>query len=202
MLFKKNEPKILEVSINKKVHLLTLDNRWHELFRDNKSKKIKKFEQQLNELIKEQGQLNNDFKEYSSLKKKIMTDIVTNMSKAFEDDDNEAIKSMESNKNYISEINDKLEKIENRLFELPKEIDDINKSLLEASMSDCYQRMLEDKNRVGFLEEEINTLREKLKELVVEKNEKQEEYEQIYTYMHDLVGHDVIEQFDKLYLGS
>lgn len=202
MFFKKPDSKIMEVTINKKVHHLTLDNRWHELFKENKSRKIKSLENKLNNLIKEQGKLNNDYKEYTALKKKVMTDIVTNMSQACEEENNKAIENMDKNKNYITEINKKLDSIENRLVKLPQEIEQTNKSLLESSMADCYARMIASKIKINSYEEQVNELRNKLKELVIEKNENQEQYEKLYTYMHDLVGRDVIEQFDNMYLGG
>lgn len=202
MFFKKPDSKVLEVPINKKVHLLTLDNRWHELFKENKSRKIKSLENKLNNLIKEQGKLNNDYKEYTALKKKVMTDIVTNMSEACEEENNKAIENMDKNKNYITEINKKLDSIENRLVKLPQEIEQTNKNLLESSMADCYARMIASKIKINSYEEQVNELRNKLKELVIEKNENEEQYEKLYTYMHDLVGHDVIEQFDNMYLGG
>jgi seryl-tRNA synthetase len=201
MFFKKNRSNDLGININKKVHLLTLDNRWHELFKENKSREIKKLENKLNDLIKEEGKLNTEYKEYSALKKKVMKDIVENMTEAFEEDD-EAMQTMDKSKKYINDINKKLDDSEYRLTNLPKDIGEVNKKLLEVSMADCYNRMMKSKNEVTELEKEINTMRSKLKELIIKRDENNDLYEHIYTYMHDLVGPDVIEQFDKLYLGG
>lgn len=191
------------LNIEKRVHILTLDNRWHELFSDKKKiRKIVELEKKLNKLISEQGQLTNDLKEYSLLKKKMMVDIVDNMKEAIEDEDDNAINEMQKSKKYINDIKDKLDKIEGRMGNLPREIQDINKELLEYTMQDCYMRMYDTKKELDELQEWIDRVREELKEKVVRKTEVKEEYDRLYSYMHDLVGYEIIELYDKKYLGG
>lgn len=181
---------------------LTLDQRWHTLFEKNKPRKIRVLENKLNDLIKEQGQCNNDYKEFSLLKKKIMQDILEEMPEAFEDKDYKSIRNMDKNKNYIEEINNKLKILENKILEFPSKIEEVNTKLLELSMSLCYKRMSEKKAKLLQMDEEIINLRNKLKELIVIRNENKEEYNLLYAYMHDMVGPNVIEEFDERYLGG
>lgn len=196
---KNDEP----IKINKKVHVLTLDSRWHELFEGKKkTRKIAELEKKLNKLMGEQGQLTNDLREYSLLKKKMMTDIVDNMKEAFEDEDDHAIKEMNKSKKYINDIKLKLDKIEERMEKVPEEIENINKELLWYSMQDCYMRMFNTKNELDELDDWIEKVRVELKEKVVRKTVAKEEYDKIYSYMHDLVGYEIIEQYDKKYLGG
>ncbi|PKM93660.1 MAG: hypothetical protein CVU84_14950 [Firmicutes bacterium HGW-Firmicutes-1] len=190
------------IKIIQKTHPLTLDQRWHALFANKKTRTMKILEKKLNLLIKNQGQCNNDYKEYSQLKKKLMSDIIEGMSDAFEDVNNHSLQNMDKNKKYIEEINDKLDEIENKLVGLPREMEVVNSKLLEVSMSLCYKRMIKNKDRLSQMDMQIVKLREQLKELVVKKNESKEEYDLLYAYMHDLVGPNVIEQFDKVYLGG
>lgn len=191
------------INIEKKVHILTLDNRWHELFSNKKkSKKIADLEKRLNKLVGEQGQLTNDLKEYSLLKKKMMADIVDNMKEAIEDEDNDAINEMKKSKKYINDIKTKLDKMEERMENLPREIQNTNKELLEYTMQDCYMRMYDSKNELDELQEWIDRVREELKEKAVRKTEAKEEYDRLYSYMHDLVGYEIIELYDKKYLGG
>lgn len=200
MLFKKSDTPI---DVEKKVHILTLDNRWHELYKDTKkSRRINDLERKINQLLKEQGKLNNEYKEYSLLKKKMMSDIMENMKEACEEENNKAISEMDKSKNYINEINMKLEKIEDRRIHIPREIEQLNQELLNYSMQDFYKQMAENKIDIDKLETWINKIREELKEKIVIKDEKEEQYEKIYSYMHDLVGHEVIEKYDKKYLGG
>jgi archaellum component FlaC len=190
------------IKINKKVHILTLDSRWHELFKGKKSRKISELEKKLNKLMGEQGQLTNDLKEYSLLKKKLMSDIMDNMKDAFEEEDNYAIKEMDKSKKYINDIKSKLEKIEGRIELVPEEIEKINKELLGYSMQDCYMRMFSTKSEMDELEQWIEQIRVELKDKVVRKTVLKEEYDKLYSYMHDLVGYEIIEQYDNRYLGA
>lgn len=194
--------KIAQIKIMKQIYPLTLDQKWHALFGKHKTSKMKQLEIKLNGLIKSQGQATNDYKEYSQLKKKLLSDIIGDMPDAFESTANDSILKMDKNKRYINSINQKLKKIENKLILLPKEINETNSELLEVSMVLSYEKIAKYKNSIIKMEDKINCLREELKELVVRKNEGKEEYEQFYAYMHDLVGPEIIEQYDKLYLGG
>ncbi|GMQ61308.1 coiled-coil domain-containing protein [Vallitalea maricola] len=191
------------INIEKKVHILTLDNRWHELFKNNrKPKKIVELEKKLNKLLGEQGQLTNDLKEYTLLKKKMMVDIVDNMKEAIEDEDDKAIGEMEKSKKYINDIKVKIDKMESRMENMPREIQTTNKELLEYTMQDCYMRMFNTKNELDELNEWIEKVRAELKEKAVRQTEAKEEYDKMYSYMHDLVGYEIIELYDKKYLGG
>lgn len=200
MLFKpKNK---IEIKMNLKTHPLTLDQRWHTLFAEKKTRKMKSLEDELNQLLKNQGQYHNDFKQYAQLKRKIMSDILEGMPEAFEEENNPSLQKMDKNKKYIEEINEKLDYIEQQLINIPKKIEEVNGELLQLSMSLCYERMLKNKEILNDLDERISKLREQLKELAVKKIESKEEYDKLYSYMHDMVGANVIEQFDQAYLGG
>lgn len=194
--------KELQIKIIKQIYPLTLDQKWHALFSKHKSIKMRELENKLNSLLKSQGQATNDFKEYSQLKRKLLADILGGMPEAFDSVKDDSMQSMEKNKKYVDEINLKLKKLENKLVKLPKEIEGVNSHLLELSMASCYGRIMKHKGNLSELDTKISRLREELKDLMVKKNESKEEYDLLYTYMHDLVGPEVIEQFDQLYFGG
>ena len=54
----------------KKIPILTLDNKWYRLFEKNMTPEMKKLEGRINELLMEQGRINNEVKD---LKKKRIT---------------------------------------------------------------------------------------------------------------------------------
>lgn len=194
--------KNIYIRIMQKAPPLILDQRWHALFSKNKPRKLKFLEDKLTKLLKAQGQSNIDYKEYQQLKKKVMGDILETMPEAFNEEEPSSLHSMEVNKRYIEDINSKIEKLESLVSKLPKEIEEVNSELLNVSMSLCYDRMLEKKEDLEMMESRIQSLREEIKDLMVRRNEKKEEYEQLYGYMHDMVGPKIIEQFDKMYLGG
>ncbi|TCT15329.1 hypothetical protein EDC18_10333 [Natranaerovirga pectinivora] len=195
-----NHKKTIDIPINKKVPLLTLDNRWHELFpSNNKPKKIVELENKLNKLIQEQGKVNTEFKEYTLLKKKFVSEIMNNMSEAFEKKDENASKNMEKSKKYIDEINEKLIKYEMILDELPHKIKETNEELLKVSVNICYNDMEKSKKEIVKLNEWIEETKSKLKENIIIKQEKEEQNQKVYTYLHDLLGFEIINLFDDDY---
>lgn len=56
----------------KRIPLLILDQKWHQLFLDNKPKEIERLEQKLNKQLATQGKLNQELKDMKVLKKKLI----------------------------------------------------------------------------------------------------------------------------------
>ena len=75
----KNKDEAYEQALlGKKIPILTLDNKWYKLFTKlPEESNIKELTQELNNLLKRQGKLNTESKEYKNLKKKLMNEIVT-----------------------------------------------------------------------------------------------------------------------------
>ena len=64
----------------KQIPILTLDERWYHLITDKlKTDEICYWEKQVNELLKKQGQVNNDIKEVKKIKNQLIQDVVDNM---------------------------------------------------------------------------------------------------------------------------
>ena len=61
----------------KQIPILTLDERWYHLITDKlKTDEICYWEKQVNELLKKQGQVNNDIKEVKKIKNQLIQDVV------------------------------------------------------------------------------------------------------------------------------
>jgi hypothetical protein len=96
---------------DKKLPILTLDNRWHELFtEEQKTPEIRELEQKVNNLLKRQGKLVNDIKDMKKLKSNLLNDIVENMDIGLDMQGKAKEKKLDKNKQYINELNSKLEK--------------------------------------------------------------------------------------------
>ena len=68
-----------EALAGKEIPLLTLDNKWHQLFTQAQTEipaEVQRGEVKLNELIKRQGKLNTESKDIRKVKKKLMTEIM------------------------------------------------------------------------------------------------------------------------------
>ena len=64
-------------------------------------------------------------------------------------------------------------------------------------MSICYTKVDANAKRINSLASDIETMRKLLKEKIIENQELVEENDRMYTYMHDLLGAQVIDEFDK-----
>lgn len=196
-----NKAEVYEQALaGKKVPVLTLDNNWYKLFRNLADEpQIKALETQLNDLVKRQGQLNVDSKNIRKLKKKLMEEIVP-MANQLEQSYNKNVeKKLDENKRLIEECNEKFEEYQNELMELPGEIERVNHALMLATMEYCYDSMQENTRQIVEIAQWVKYIRIELKKNLVRKQEMEYQNRQIYSYMHDLFGADVIDIFDMQY---
>lgn len=178
----------------KKIPLLTLDHKWHQLFSQvHTTSAIQKAEEELNVLLKQQGKINSETKDIKKIKNRLMDEIVNMM----EDVDNpETSKKIEDNKRLIEECNTKLDEYRDRNLDLPKLINNANKNLMLLTMEACYEDIQENHEQIEEITEWINNIRVELKKNMVRKEEMQRRNQDLYAYMHDIFGADVIELFD------
>ena len=184
----------------KRIPILTLDNKWHKIFTQKKpDKKLKRLEDELNELLKKQGKLTGEVKEIKKLKKKLMDGIVANASEASVENDEKAVRKAQESTRLIDECNEKLEEYEEELLELPREIDKVNKELMLLTMEICYDRLKENEQRIEEDARWVSEVREELKRRLVRKQEMEQANQELYSYLHDIFGAEVIELFDLKY---
>lgn len=183
---------------DKKLPILTLDNRWHELFPEGaKNSKIRELEQLVNNHLKTQGRLVNDIKDLKKLKSSLMNDIVENMDVIAEKAEKAKDKKMDRNKQYIEGINERLDRYTEELADIPYKIKEANERLMIESIKICYQRMSSHKEELDKINEWISNTRKELKMKILSKNDMEEKNTQIYSYVHDILGADMTESFDK-----
>ncbi|MCR5721238.1 MAG: hypothetical protein K6G72_02680 [Lachnospiraceae bacterium] len=185
---------------DKKIPLLTLDNTWHRLFtQTDPSPEIVKLSEVLNELLKKQGKLNNDTKDIKALKKRLMAEIVEQMDALSENPSKALEKKLNDNKRLIEECNQKLEEFGDDIYDIPKQINDVNYKLMLATMEVCYEQIQDNNAEIEEISNWVNEIRAELKKKVVRKQQKLKRNQNFYTYMHDIFGADVINIFDMKY---
>jgi len=178
--------------IGKTVPLLVLDQKWHRLFAvHGKTDEIKELESKLNNLLAEQGRLNNRLKELKKLKGRLLDEIVQGM------DDKE--KKLEENKRLVDEINDKMEECEDELMDIPHQIRETNDELMLLSMDYFYEKIRVNQTESVEIEEWINQVRIDLKKNIIRKQNRDINNREIYAYLHDIFGAEVINIFDIKY---
>lgn len=186
--------------IGKKIPILTLDNKWHQLFTQREyTSEIKQMEKELNNLLKRQAKVNDDSKEIKKLKKMMMDEIVVLADELEKSPSRKLEKKQEECRRIVTECNEKLEACEEEMVELPRQINQLNNKLMLATMDVCYRRLQRDTGELNEIEEWIANIRRELKKKVVRKQEKEAMIHQLYSYMHDIFGPDVIEMFDMQY---
>lgn len=182
----------------KKIPILPLDQKWHRLFAlSGKSDRIQTLEEQLNELLKRQGQLNTESKDLKKLKSTLMEHIRVNMDGASEDGKKLTKRKLEEDKRLIEEINEKLDNYEEELLELPRKMDDTNRELMYESVQFCYDILKDNTGVIEEISQWIKQVRIDLKKNIIKKQDREINSKEIYSYMHDILGAEVIEVFDQ-----
>ena len=183
---------------DKKVPILVLDQKWHRLFAiHGKSEEIKQFEEELNGWLARQGQANQDIKDLKKVKNNLMESIVANMDGKNEENQDPVLqKKMEENKRLINEVNEKIEACEDELLELPKQIKEKNEDLMLASMDFCYDKLRTNNEEIEEIAAWIKQMRIDLKKNIIKKQNREINSKEIYSYMHDIFGAQIIDIFD------
>lgn len=182
----------------KKLPVCVLDEKWHKLFAlKGKPEHIAEQEAVLNELIKRQGQLNHEVKELKKLKAKLMQNIVENMEGTHaENEGHISSKKLDEDKRLIDEINEKLAAHEDELLELPREIGRVNKELMLLTVEYCYEKLRINLAEAKEITDWITQVRIDLKKNIIKKQNREINTRQIYAYMHDIFGADMMDVFD------
>jgi len=190
----RNEEVFENALLGRNVPILPLDNKWHRLMIGlEKTKEMQKVEEEIKELLKRQGKINTDTKVLKKTKTRIMDEMVAAMDEA------DAASKQEEGKKQIETINAELEKYSEEMHELPKAINELNYKLMVATMEQCYEQIRENTSSIEEIAAWIDNIRIELKKNVVRKQEKELKNQEIYNYMHDIFGAEVIDIFDMKY---
>lgn len=195
----KTEEEFRAALSNKNIPLLVLDQKWHRLFAiHGKTDEIKEKEAKVNELLAQQGRANTELKKLKKIKNQLIDEIVQNM----DDDDNDSAereKKRLENKKLIDEVNEKINEEEDLLLELPKEIKEVNESLMILSMDYFYSKLRVNQTEAKEIEDWIAQVRIDLKKNIIRKQNRTINNKEIYSYLHDIFGAEVLDLFDIQY---
>jgi len=183
-----------------KLPLLTLDHNWHKLFTQaNETPEMKKLEKKLNDLLKKQGKANTERKKLKAYKRKLMDEILQ-LADRYDMSKEEAVrKEMERHGRLVEECSGRLEQLEEENGDIPDEIEETNYQLMLKTMELCYKRLEENRKEIEYYEDWIQKARAELKENIIRKQEREASTYELYTYMHNIFGRDVIDIFDMHY---
>lgn len=181
-----------------KVPVLVLDQKWHQLFvLSGKPDTVLVVEKELNQLLERQGKLNTDIKDLKKTKSKLMDNIVQNMEGTHEENVNDiSSKKLSEDRRLIDEINQTIESYEDELLEIPRQIHETNGRLMAATMDYCYDTLRSNKEQIDEIALWIAQVRMDLKKNIIKKQNREINNKQIYSYMHDIFGAQILDLFD------
>ena len=192
----KNTDEFRKALEHKKLPLLVLDQKWHRLFAiHGKTDEIRNAETELNNLLARQGKLNSDLKDYKKVKKQLMDEIVQNM-EGSDGNASDKEKVRDKDKRMIDELNERIDAAEAELLELPQKMKQVNENLMILSMEYFYAKIKINTQESKEIEEWINQVRIDLKKNIIKKQNRDINNREIYAYLHDICGPQVLDLFD------
>ena len=196
------ESVFLEALNGKRIAPLTLDNKWHQLFDGGEiPAAIQGKADELNSLLREQGNINNEMKKVKGRKKKLLDELVPLAEEASKGD-KKAAAEVEQHKKLVDDCNAHIDEYQDQLLDYPHLIDDVNKQLMLLTMQDCYARLQGNAKEIEEISKWIDEFRVELKKNVIRKQDKELANHRLYSYMHDIFGTEVIDIFDMQYIPS
>ena len=185
----------------KSIPILTLDNKWHQLFTQTEmTPEIEQLADELNALVERDGKIRMETKKIKKLKKTLLSEIVPLRDQANKAGNSPAIeKEISERTRLINECNEKLDGHEDELLDLSREIYDVDYKLMIETMKVCYDTLHENTDYIKGLDEWISKVRVELKKNVIKLQEAEMENYNLYSYMHQIFGPDVIDLFDMKY---
>lgn len=194
----KKQDEFEDALAGKKIPVLTLDGKWYRLLDELGRDAAKEFENQLNNLLRRQGKLNTEIKDIKRLKKKLMNEMLPMVDEA-NAGGGEMDSKIEEQKRMIEECNEKIGENEDELKDIPLAISQINNQLMIVTMDYCYETMKKNTEEIRMLDDWVEKIRIELKKNLIRKQEMEQKNHEIYSYMHDIFGADIVNLFDMTY---
>ena len=197
---KRNDEVYMSALEGKSIPILTLDNKWHQLFTQTEmTPEIEELADQLNALVERDAKIRTETKNIKKLKKKMLGEIVPLRDQANKSGSAAIEKEISERTRLINECNDKLATHQDELLDLSKEIYDVDYKLMIETMKACYETLHDNTDEIKGLDEWISKVRIELKKNVIRLQEREMENYNLYSYMHQIFGPEVIEIFDMKY---
>ena len=181
----------------KRVPVLTLDSKWYRLLDELGRKAVREDENRLNELLRAQGKINSQIKDLKKVKKKLMDEIVPMVDEAEQHPELE--QQIAKNKELIEQCNQKMDDLKDSLLDYPAEIQRVNHELMLETMAYCYESIQENTAGIEEIEKWVTDIRIELKKQLIRKQEMEQKNHEIYSYMQDIFGAEVLDLFDMTY---
>ena len=176
-----------------KVPMLILDQKWHRLFAlGGKPEEVKSLEAKENELLKRDAELKKELKDLKKVKENLMSSVMSNM----EGTSDLVSKKLDDDKRLLEECKERIEAAEDEMKDLPAQTEEVNRDLMMATMDFCYDKLRTNSTEAEEITNWIKDIRVQLKKNVIRKHNREINNKEIYSYMHDVFGMEVLNLFD------
>ena len=183
----------------KKVPILTLDGKWYQLFRNvGMTAEISQKADELNALLRRQGKINTESRQIKAIKKKLLDEMVPLSAQ----NNSDAAAKLQEHKKLIDDCNTKLEGYQDEMLDLPEQITEVNIDLMLLTMDPCYDLLKDNNADIKRYQDMIKKMRIELKKDIIKKQDKEIMNREMYSYMHDIFGAEVINLFDMKYIPN
>ena len=102
-------------------------------------------------------------------------------------------------KSLVKDCNSEMEQLEESLIGMPTAIYELNFKLMIASMEVCYSKLHSNTERINEIDAWLSTTRKELTKQVIRLQEGEAENFNLYSYMHQIFGPEVLDIFDMAY---
>ncbi len=176
-----------------KIPMLILDQKWHRLFAlGGKPDVVKELENKESDLLKRDAELKKELKDLKKVKESLMSSVMTNM----EGTSDLVSKKLDDDKRLLEECKERIAKAEEELLDLPSQTDEVNRQIMIATMDYCYDKLRTNSFEAEEITNWIKDIRVQLKKNVIRKHNREINNKEIYSYMHDVFGMEVLNFFD------
>lgn len=179
------------------IPLLFNDLSWIKLFGNSSDKNIENSKEILMGLLAKQKQVESEINQLQREKTKSMKMILGVSDSVNNDNQSQNVGLLDEYKEKILEINEKLDELTFEMETIPKEIREANFKLLNDTVKYGYDEIKYKQKIVDKSISEIEILRKRLKELIVTKHDYEEWVNQTYTFLHGILGSEIIEKLDQ-----
>lgn len=180
-----------------RISLLIEDQNWLALFGKSTNKVILNLKEELMELVNKRKALEreeNKLKDEKVLAMKMILGIsnaVNNENKV------QDLVLLDEYKEKLENINERLDEISFELENIYDEIRELNFDLLRATVYYGYKELKQREKELKDITEELDSIRERMKELINKKYDYQEWIQSVYSFLHGLLGREETEKLDE-----
>lgn len=179
------------------IPLLIEDEKWKKLFGEIKEKEIVNLKTELKELVDESRKIRKEIPIKKSEKKKLISKILTLSEKINNNELTEGIDLLENYKEELNSLNEEIEDLSFKSETVPTDVRQANLNLLIETIKYAYLDIMDTENKLEDIDAELKELRKRLKDIIVAKYDYEENRNEIYQFLHDVLGATEVDKLDR-----